>query len=68
MFSAWKLFIELRKENSLPVPFDLHLWLAKGCEGLLFFYSGCVSCVSVERRLSFISLVKLGFAEWVQCA
>lgn len=38
MFSAWKHFIELRKEDSLPVPFDLQLWLAKECEGLLFFF------------------------------
>jgi len=41
-FSAWKLFIELRKENSLPVAFDLHLSLAKGREGLLFLLWMCV--------------------------
>lgn len=61
IFSAWKI-MQNQEENGLPVPFDLHLWFAK--EGLLLFLKPeCVSSVSVERKLSFISLVKLGSAE-----
>lgn len=72
--SAWKIFLERREEYSLPAPIDLHSLVSRKhvdyccgfCVFVCFFVfnSECVSCVSMERRLLFVSPVKLGSAQY----